>query len=57
MKNNFLQILENKGFKDKFIKKVNDNINIPILNEATEEKIYTALYDIIVNLLLEIFSD
>lgn len=29
----------------KVVKALNDNINIPILNENTEEKIFNAIYD------------
>ena len=31
--------------QEKVVKALNDNINIPILNEKTEEKIFNAIYD------------
>ena len=31
--------------KEKFVKKVNDNVNIPILNEKTEQKIFEAIWE------------
>ena len=35
----------NDEMKDKVIKALNENINIPIIGEDTEEKILTAIYD------------
>lgn len=31
--------------KEKVVAKWNKNVNIPILNEKTEEKIFSAIYD------------
>ena len=31
--------------KEKFVKKVNGNVNIPILNEKTEQKIFEAIWE------------
>ena len=35
----------NDEMKAKIVKKLNENVNIPILNESTEEKIFNAIYD------------
>jgi hypothetical protein len=35
----------NDEMKDKIVKELNDNVNIPILSEKTEEKIFSAIYD------------
>tara|TARA_R100001594_G_C3899849_1_gene230561 strand:+ start:117 stop:296 length:180 start_codon:yes stop_codon:yes gene_type:complete len=35
----------NDDMKGKVIKALNDNINIPIIGEETEEKILTAIYE------------
>jgi len=35
----------NDEMKDKIITKLNDNVDIPIISEKTEEKIITAIYD------------
>ena len=40
--------------KAKVVSKWNDNVNIPILNEKTEEKIFSAIYDSIVNVFSEV---
>jgi len=37
--------------KAKVVAKWNEDVNIPILNEKTEEKIFSALYDVVVNVL------
>jgi len=37
--------------KAKVVAKLNEDVNIPILNEKTEEKIFSALYDVVVNVL------
>ena len=34
-----LEFLEKKDFKKKFLKNLNDNIDIPIINEKTEKKV------------------
>ena len=35
----------NEEMKAKIVKELNDNVNIPILSEKTEEKIFSAIYD------------
>ena len=37
--------LDDPATKEKVVKKWNDNVNIPILNEGTEAKIFGAIYD------------
>ena len=52
---NLQEIAVNHFFSDenkkKMIEKLNDNINIPIINEKTEEKIFTTIFDVIENVL------
>ena len=43
-----LEFLEKKDFKKKFLKKLNDNIDIPIINEKTEKKVMDKIYDTVV---------
>ncbi len=31
--------------KDKVVKAINDNVDVPFISESTEEKVITALYD------------
>ena len=35
----------NDEMKDKIVKELNDNVDIPFLSEKTEEKILNSLYD------------
>ena len=37
----------NDEMKDKIITKLNENVDIPIISEKTEEKIITAIYDFV----------
>ena len=37
--------LFNDESRDKIVKALNDNINIPILNESTDEKIFEAIWE------------
>lgn len=45
MKELIASYLFNDEMKAKIVKELNDNINIPILSESTEEKIFDAIYD------------
>lgn len=40
-----IEKLDNPKTKEKVIDKWNSNVNIPILNENTEAKIFGAIYD------------
>jgi|TARA_R100000655_G_scaffold38975_1_gene74027 hypothetical protein len=35
----------NDEMKEKIIKKLNDNVDVPFISEKTEEKILVAIYD------------
>jgi|TARA_R100001129_G_scaffold183441_1_gene165905 hypothetical protein len=41
-----MKYLFNDENKDKIIDELNKNVNIPIINEDTEEKIIAAIYDV-----------
>tara|TARA_R100001510_G_C7487262_1_gene96631 strand:+ start:164 stop:376 length:213 start_codon:yes stop_codon:yes gene_type:complete len=41
-----MKYLFNDDNKKKIINELNKNVNIPIINEDTEEKIITAIYDV-----------
>ena len=45
MKEMIAQYLFNDEMKDKIVKELNNNINIPIINEKTEGKIIEAIYE------------
>ena len=40
-----IEKLDNQKTKEKVVEKWNSNVNIPILNENTEAKIFGAIYD------------
>ena len=41
-----MEYLFNEDNKQKVIDELNKNVNIPIINEDTEEKIIAAIYDV-----------
>ncbi len=41
-----MKYLFNDENKDKIIDELNKNVNIPIINEDTEEKIISAIYEV-----------
>ena len=45
MKQMIADYLFNDKMKEKIVKELNDNINIPIINEKTEGKIIEAIYE------------
>jgi hypothetical protein len=46
-----IDLLEKKQFKKKLIKKLNKSIDLPMLNEKTEQKAFDALYNLILSTL------
>lgn len=54
LKNAICDYLFNEETKAKVIKELNENINIPIISEKTEEKILTAIWDCIVEVLKKV---
>ena len=40
-------ILKDEKFKEALVKRLNEHVDIPMLNEKTEEKVFNAIYDII----------
>ena len=58
MKDMIAQLVAEKLFnddnRDKIVKALNENINIPILNEKTEAKIFEAIWDSVEDVLKKI---
>ena len=48
MVESFLTLLEDNDFKKSFIKELNDAIDIPIVGEKQEGKIFKALYKVLI---------
>tara|TARA_R100000781_G_C3968469_1_gene89272 strand:+ start:206 stop:385 length:180 start_codon:yes stop_codon:yes gene_type:complete len=45
LKNMIVDYIFNDEMKEKIVKELNDNVDVPIISEKTEEKILTAIYD------------
>jgi len=54
MVNQIVELFEKKEFKKKFLKKVNDSVDIPLINEKTEEKVLKALYGAVLDTLKDL---
>jgi len=48
-----LVMLEQKDFKNKLIKELNGDIDIPFINEKTEKKVLEKLYKVLIKVLKE----
>tara|TARA_B100002052_G_scaffold297979_1_gene330082 strand:- start:10 stop:225 length:216 start_codon:yes stop_codon:yes gene_type:complete len=48
MVESFLTLLEDNDFKKSFIKELNDAVDIPIVGEKQEGKIFKALYKVLI---------
>ena len=51
---NIVDLLENKGFKNKLIKKLNDAVDIPLINEKTEKKVLDSIYKLLLETIKEL---
>jgi hypothetical protein len=54
---NVVDLLHQKDFKRKLIKKLNKNVDFPIIDEKTEQKILDKLYEIILDTIKKIDLD
>ena len=45
LKNMIVDYIFNDEMKEKIVKELNDNVDVPIISEKTEEKILTAIWD------------
>tara|TARA_Y100000389_G_scaffold177965_1_gene190702 strand:+ start:8863 stop:9093 length:231 start_codon:yes stop_codon:yes gene_type:complete len=52
--NNYLELLDDDEIEKLLIKELNDNVDIPIINEKTEKKIMKAIYKSILGALKKI---
>ena len=50
----FIELLEKKDFKNTLITALNDDVDIPFINEKTEAKALNALYKLVVKSLKNI---
>ena len=52
-----VELFEKKDFKNKFIKKLNDSVDIPLINEKTEKKVLNKIYELLVKTVKEFELD
>tara|TARA_A100001011_G_scaffold96763_1_gene101830 strand:- start:982 stop:1215 length:234 start_codon:yes stop_codon:yes gene_type:complete len=50
----YIQLLDNDEFKKHLIRELNEDVDIPIINEKTEKKILNALYKVILSSLKKV---
>ena len=46
--NQVIDLFEQKEFQKKLIKKLNESVDIPFINEKTEKKTLTKMYDLLI---------
>ena len=51
-----ISTLEKKDFKKKLIKKINEDIDIPMIGEKTEKKVFDKLYDLLLKGIKEVIN-
>lgn len=44
-----VEVLSKRKFRNKLVSKLNENVDIPFINEQTEEKIIEAIYDVVLS--------
>mgnify|MGYP001401830902 FL=1 len=49
-----IELLEKKDLKNKLIKKLNDAVDIPLINEKTEKKVLDKIYELLLKTLKEL---
>ena len=52
-----VELFEKKDFKNKFIKKLNDSVDIPLINEKTEKKVLNKIYELLVKTVKDLDLD
>ena len=50
----YIELLDNDEFKKQLIKELNEDIDIPIINEKTERKILNSIYRVILSSLKKV---
>ena len=49
-----IELLEKKDLKNKLIKKLNEAVDIPLINEKTEKKVLDKIYELLLKTLKEL---
>ena len=57
LKAQVIDLFEKKNFKKKLIKKLNNSVDLPIINEKTEKVVLNKLYDLMVGAIKDLTKD
>ena len=49
-----IDLFEKKNFKKKLIKRLNDSVDIPFINEKTEKTVLNKIYDLLIDSLKDL---
>ena len=49
-----IELLEKRDLKNKLIKKLNEAVDIPLINEKTEKKVLDKIYELLLKTLKEL---
>lgn len=52
-----IDLFEKKNFKNKLIKKLNNSIDVPFINEKTEKVVLNKMYDLLVTAVKDLTKD
>ena len=50
----YIELLDNDDFKKHLVRELNEDIDIPIINEKTERKVLNSIYKVIISSLKKI---
>tara|TARA_A100001388_G_scaffold275804_1_gene262061 strand:+ start:517 stop:726 length:210 start_codon:yes stop_codon:yes gene_type:complete len=52
-----IDLFEKKNFKKKLIKRLNDSVDIPFINEKTEKTVLNKIYDLLIDSLKDLVDE
>tara|TARA_B100000424_G_scaffold223262_1_gene182703 strand:- start:15 stop:224 length:210 start_codon:yes stop_codon:yes gene_type:complete len=52
-----IDLFEKKNFKKKLIKRLNDSVDIPFINEKTEKAVLNKIYDLLIDSLKDLVDE
>ena len=52
-----IDLFEKKNFKKKLIKKLNNSVDVPFINEKTEKEVLNKMYDLLVTAIKDLTKD
>ena len=52
-----IDLMEKKDFKNKLIKEINEDVDVPMINEKTEKKVFDSIYKLMIKSLKSLELD